>query len=116
ASTYDRLLLRFELDHDGSTAAVLDAAQASLDRQPGAAGHDLVAWALYRLGRVDEAAEQIAAARALEADDARLRFHEGAIELARGNEATGRALLESALTLGPALDPIERAEAERLLG
>lgn len=116
ASTYDRLLLRFELDHDGSTAAVLDAAQASLDRQPGAAGHDLVAWALYRLGRVDEAAEQIATARALEADDARLRFHEGAIELARGNEATGRALLESALTLGPALDPIERAEAERLLG
>ncbi|MGP1674983.1 MAG: tetratricopeptide repeat protein, partial [Candidatus Limnocylindrales bacterium] len=116
AATYDRQLLRFELDHDGSTPALLDAAKSSFDRQPGAAAHDLVAWALYRLGRFDEAAEQIAAARTLGADDARLRFHGGAIELSRGNEATGRALLESALALGPALDPIERTEAERLLG
>jgi hypothetical protein len=69
---------------------------------------------LYRLGRPAEAADEIAAARALGADDARLRFHDGAIRLANGDPAGGRAMLRSALELGPALDPLERAEAMRL--
>ncbi len=115
SSTYDRVLLRFELDHDGTSEAVLTKARASLAARPDWTGHDTVAWALYRLGRLDEAAVEIEAARALGADDARLRFHDGAIEIGRGNAAGGRALLTSALALGPALDPIERAEAERLL-
>jgi hypothetical protein len=42
-------------------------------------------------------------------------FHEGAIRLARGDRETGERLLRSALTLGPALDPIERTEASTLL-
>jgi hypothetical protein len=54
--------------------------------------------------------------RALGADDARLRFHAGAIALARGDIEAGRLSLRSALDLGPALDPIERIESERLLG
>jgi tetratricopeptide (TPR) repeat protein len=116
SKTFDRQLLRFELDHAGASDDVLDRAKASLDERPDWTGHDAVAWALYRLGRFDEAAAQMAAARALGADDARLRFHDGAIELSRGNGAEGRASLESALDLGPALDPIERAEATRLLG
>ena len=37
------------------------------------------------------------------------------IALAGGDGAAGRADLERALALGPALDPHERAEAERLL-
>jgi tetratricopeptide (TPR) repeat protein len=113
-AVYDRQLLRFELDHDGATAEVLAAAQKSLASRPDSTGHDVVAWAFYRLGRYDAAAAEIRAARAYGADDARLRFHDGAIALARGDRTRGRSLLEGSLANGPALDPIERAEASRL--
>jgi tetratricopeptide (TPR) repeat protein len=112
---FDRQLLYFELDHGGATATVLDSAMASLAARPDASGHDMVAWALYRLGRLEEAAIEIDAARANGADGARLRFHDGAIALAQGDRARGLTLIESALADGPALDPRERAEAERLL-
>lgn len=112
-AVYDRQVIQFELDHGGATTAVLDAVRASVTAQPDAAGHDLLAWALYRLGRFDEAAAEIDLARADGASDARLRFHEGAIALARGAH-DGRALLQGALADGPALGPIERGEAERL--
>jgi tetratricopeptide (TPR) repeat protein len=114
-AVYDRQLIRFELDHGSASTETLVAARASLAARPDAVGHDLVAWALYRLGRFDEAAAEIAAARADGADDARLRFHDGAIALARGDRAGGIALLQGALAAGPALDPIERAEALRLM-
>jgi tetratricopeptide (TPR) repeat protein len=115
-SVYDRQLLRFELDHDRASTDVLAAARSSLDARPDSTGHDLVAWALYRLGRFDEAALEIAAARSYGADDARLRFHDGAIALARGDVAGGRTRLAAAIDDGPALDPIERAEALELMG
>lgn len=115
ATTYDRQLLRFELDRGGGTATMLERARASLAERPDWGAHDTVAWALYRLGRFDEAAAAIAAARALGADDARLRFHEGAIVVALGAVVDGERLLTTALDLGPALDPVERAEAEGLL-
>jgi tetratricopeptide (TPR) repeat protein len=114
-AVFDRQLLRFELDHGGATPAIVDSARASLAARPDASGHDVVAWALYRLGRFGDAAIEIDAARATGADDARLRFHDGAIALAQGDRARGLALIESALADGPALDPGERAEAERLV-
>jgi len=115
-AVYDRQLLRFELDHGGATPAVLADVQASVALRPDSTGHDLGAWALYRLGRYDDAAVEIRAARAYGSDDARLRYHDGAIAIARGDRAGGQALLRSALADGPALDPIERTEVERLLG
>ncbi len=114
-AVYDRQLLRFELDHDGASSSVLASARASEAGRPDATGHDVVGWALYRLGRYDGAAREIAAARAYGANDARLRFHDGAIEMALGDRSAGNALLASAVNSGPALDPIERAEAIRLL-
>jgi tetratricopeptide (TPR) repeat protein len=115
-ATYDRQLVRFELDHGGASADVLARANDSLARRPDWSGQDTVAWALYRLGRYEEAAASIDVARSLGADDARLRFHEGAIRMSRGDAAAGTRLLRSALDLGPALERIERAEAARLLG
>jgi tetratricopeptide (TPR) repeat protein len=114
-AVYDRQLIRFELDHGGATATTLDAARATVEARPDAGGHDLLAWALYRLGRAEEAAAEISAARATGADDARLQFHDGAIALARGDRVRGLGLIEQALAGGPALDPGERTEAERLL-
>jgi len=116
STVFDRVLLRFEVDHNGATEAVLAKAQASLAARPDTTGHDAVAWTLYRLGRYDEASREIALAAADGAADARLMFHTGAITLARGDAVAGHESLKRALALGPALDPNERAEAERLLG
>ena len=116
STVYDRSLIRFELDHGPASDALLAKAQASLAARPDSSGHDTVAWALYRLGRFDAAAIEIKAAAADGAADARLQFHRGAIELAGGDAAGGHAAFQTALALGPALDPIERAEAERLIG
>jgi tetratricopeptide (TPR) repeat protein len=114
-TVYDRQLIGFELDHGGATPATLAAARASLAARPDAVGHDLVAWALHRLGRDEAAAAESDAARATGIVDARILFHAGAIALGRGDADGGRALLRQALALGPALDPAARAEATSLL-
>ncbi len=116
STVYDRVILRFELDHGGASDALLAKAQASVAARPDYTGYDTVAWALYRLGRYDEAADQITAAAVNGARDARLIFHKGAIELAQGKTDAGRGDLHRALALGPAIDPNERAEAALLLG
>jgi tetratricopeptide (TPR) repeat protein len=116
ATVFDRVLIRFDLDHGAASEATLAKARASLEAQPDASGHDIVAWSLYRLGRSSEAATESAAAGGATSADARIVFHAGAIALADGHTAAGRAALEHALALGPALDPIERAEATHLLG
>jgi tetratricopeptide (TPR) repeat protein len=116
STVFDRFLMRFELDHGGASEAILVQARTSLAARPDTTGHDAVAWALYRLGRYDEASREIARAAADGAADARLLFHAGAIALAGDDAATGRADLERALALGPALDPAERTEALRLVG
>jgi tetratricopeptide (TPR) repeat protein len=115
ATTFDRQLLRFDVDHGGATDALLARVRTSVEARPDASGHDLLAWTLYRLGRYPEASQSISAARSVGADDARLRFHDGAIQLALGDAKRGRQLLGSASDLGPALDPADRAEVARLL-
>ena len=115
STTYDRQLLRFDVDHDGTDDALLTRVRASVQARPDAAGHDLLAWTLYRLGRYADAAKEIDAARALGADDARLRFHDGAIRVALGDVDAGDALLRRAAESGPALDPLERDELAALL-
>jgi tetratricopeptide (TPR) repeat protein len=115
AATVDRQLLWFELDHGSPDDHLLDRIRVSVEARPDAAGHDLLAWSLYRSGRYREAAVSIVAARALGADDARLGFHDGAIRLALGDRERGRDLLRAADELGPALDPLERREVARLL-
>jgi tetratricopeptide (TPR) repeat protein len=115
AAVYDRQLNLFELDHGGASDGLLAAARSALEMRADAGGHDLVAWAAYRLGRFDEARRESDVALATGARDARILFHAGAIALAVGDAKEGRDLLDAALALGPALDPLERAEAGRLL-
>lgn len=110
-SVYDRQLILFDLDHGAADAATLDAARAALVLRPDAAGHDLVAWALHRLGRDNEAWLASNAAMATGAADARTLFHAGAIRMALGDAVEATRLVGVALGLGPALDPMERAEA-----
>ncbi len=114
-AVYDRQLLLFELDHDGATEALLTHAREALAARPDATGHDLVAWALYRLGRPVEALAESRLALATGTRDARIRAHAGTIEIAIGDTAAGTRDLQAALDLGPALDPLVRAETAAIL-
>ncbi len=115
-TVYDRQLILFELDHGGASDELLDHAKAALAARPDAYGHDVVAWGLYRLGRLDAASVEIAAALGTGSRDPRLVAHAGAIALARGDTTAGRQLLRQALASGPGLDPLQVAEVRRLLG
>ena len=114
-TVYDRQLLLFELDHGGASDAVLAHARAALTARPDATGHDIVAWALYRLGRPTEAVAESRLALASGTRDARILAHAGAIEIATGDLEGGTRDLQAALDLGPALDPALRAEVAALV-
>ena len=110
-SVYDRQLILFELDHDGAAGDLLERAIAGAAARPDAAGHDLVAWANYRLGRLDDAKAASDLALASGIEDARILLHAGLIRIAVGERAAGETLVRRALEFGPALDPIEEREA-----
>jgi tetratricopeptide (TPR) repeat protein len=76
---------------------------------------DALAWALYRQGRFADAQTAIGRARRYGTKDARLLFHEGAIEKALGHETVGNQLLAAALELNPKFDVTGAAEARVLL-
>jgi tetratricopeptide (TPR) repeat protein len=76
---------------------------------------DAYAWALYRAGHVDEARHVSEQALRLGTRDARLLYHAGAIALAAGDRAHGRALVTQALALNPKFDFTGAMEARRLL-
>lgn len=114
-TVYDRQLLLFELDHGGTTDALLVHAQTALAARPDATGHDVVAWAFYRLGRFDAALAESRLALATGTRDARILAHAGAIELASGQLDDGLRDARAALALGPALDPLTRTEIAALV-
>ena len=114
-TVYDRILVKFDLDHGTATTATVADARAGLAERTDAGAHDLLAWALHRTGKDTEAWTEITAALATGTGDARTQFHAGAIAASRGDTADARRFLDAALALGPALDPIERAEATRLV-
>jgi tetratricopeptide (TPR) repeat protein len=76
---------------------------------------DALAWALYRNGRFELARASIERARSFGTRDARLLFHHGAILIALGRAAEGRALVKKALAQSPKFEPQGAREAERLL-
>ena len=115
AKLFDRQILGFDLDHGGATQAVFDRAVAAAQIRPDAAGLDVVAWAAYRLGDLESARSESARALANGSIDARILYHAGAIRIAGGDVQGGRALVQRALDLGPALDPLDRHDAEALL-
>lgn len=115
ATLFDRQILGFELDHGGATQAIFDRAKAAAAIRPDAAGLDLVAWAAYRVGDLSAAADFSSRARASGSVDARILYHSGTIAIARGDIVRGRVLVRQALDLGPALDPLDRHDAETLL-
>ena len=110
---YDRQLALFELNHDGDVAEALALAERELEERKDVYGYDAYAWALLANGRAADADAAMATALALGTRDATLLYHAGAIALAVGDETRARSLLEDALGIRGALDPLsaERAAA-----
>ncbi len=77
---------------------------------------DAYAWALHRNGREADARAAIERALAHGTRDARLMYHAGAIRIASGDAAAGRAMVAAALALNPRFDLTGAREAADLIG
>jgi tetratricopeptide (TPR) repeat protein len=110
-----RTLSLFESTTARDPADALALAERERAVRDDAYTEDVYAWALFRSGRLAEARRAIDAAMRWRTPEARFAYHAGAIRIAQGERASGRALVERALALNPKFDPTGAQEARRLL-
>ena len=95
----------FLLDHDRDIPRVLREAKADIVNRRDVYGYDLLAWASYKAGRIDDARRAAQAALSQGTEDATLLYHAGMISVAAGDSATGKVLLSRAWLLNPTFTP-----------
>jgi tetratricopeptide (TPR) repeat protein len=105
----------FLLDHDRDVARVLREARADIATRRDVYGYDLLAWALFKSGRIDDARNAATAALSQSTEDATLYYHAGMIAAAAGDSTAARSLLAKALELNPLFSPTQAAVACRTL-
>ncbi|MEZ4265727.1 MAG: hypothetical protein R3F39_05060 [Myxococcota bacterium] len=108
-------LARFYSDRGEAIGEAVALAETEAKTRGGVATQDALAWALYRAGRLSEARAASDKARRHGTRDPRLLYHAGAIRVAQGEVAAGRAMIEEATTMAPGFDPVAYPEATRLL-
>jgi tetratricopeptide (TPR) repeat protein len=113
--TFHRQWGHLLLDRGRDVATVLERAEREIHVRQDVYGWDLLAWALYRSGRLSEARDKMRHALALGTRDASLFFHAGMIEAALGEPEAARRHLETALAINPYWHPLQPAEARRTL-
>lgn len=111
--THDRRTLSLFLStRRESPEEALSLARAEFAERPGPYTRDALAWALFRAGKVAEAA---ALANDLASiPDPRFRFHVGSIRMSAG-DPSGKKLVREALDANPAFDTVEAEEARQLV-
>lgn len=114
-SVHDRHIVLFAADHDRGVEGAVVAAEAALADRHDIYAYDALAWALFKSGRLDEAAMAAAQALALGTPDPRLSFHAGMIAATRGETDDARRLLTVALEGAAYLPPLQVPVAERTL-
>ena len=105
----------FQLDHGHPAGPIAERAAADLRARRDVYGHDLLAWARFREGRLPEARQAMARAMAVGVQDATLYFHSGMIERALGNDALAARRLRRALEINPGFHPRHAASARAVL-
>lgn len=117
-TVYDRQLVIFLADHERDTDTAVALAAAEIAQRTDVFGYDALAWALYRAGRLSEAAAAADEALRLGTPDGRILYHAGLIAEARGHDGDARRLLAEAESHSAALAPLQvpalRAALERL--
>ncbi len=96
--------------------AALAQAKRGFEDNPSLFGHGVVAWNLFKVGKLDEAAEEAAAALRLGSKEPFQRHHAAAIALARGDRAAAGNHLGTLLDTNPRYSAAAVADVERLAG
>lgn len=97
----DAELALFNADHKMDLNHTLELAKRAYEKRPGIFVADTLAWTYYQRGDYKNAEEYIEKALSLGTQNALLLYHAGMIQVALGNAARGRELLERALELNP---------------
>jgi tetratricopeptide (TPR) repeat protein len=110
-----RDLALFYADHDLKRKESVELAKKELEVRHDIYTWDILAWVLFKNGRVPEAADAADKALALGTGDSMLDFHAGMIELQLGQSERAQALLQRALTLNPHFHLVYAAQAQETL-
>jgi tetratricopeptide (TPR) repeat protein len=105
--TYSRQLALFWADQDINLDEALAVAQREFSVRKDIYASDLLAWCLFKKGRIDEAKAAIAEAMRLGTKDPRLFYHAGMIHMAGGNKKDGKKYLQTALQINPSFDLLQ---------
>jgi tetratricopeptide (TPR) repeat protein len=112
---YNRQIVLFSVNHDRDLAAALALATQELAVRKDVYGYDAYAWALLANGRSADADAAMQHALGLGTRDALLWYHAGVIASNVGDTARAKTLLEEAVSLPGALDPLSASQATAAL-
>ena len=98
---YNRELAYFYADHDIKLTEALDLAKRELDYRKDIYAYDLLAWNLYKNGKLAEARDAIEEALKLGTKDAKLFYHAGMIHYRLGDQDKAKEFLNRALSTNP---------------
>jgi tetratricopeptide (TPR) repeat protein len=109
-----RHLIYYWLDHDKNVEEALGHAQEERQQRRDIFTCDLLAWALFKNGKLSEARTAVAEALRLGTKDARIDYHAGMIDVHLGSIESGIRYLERALR-GNGLDALQTKAAQKTL-
>jgi tetratricopeptide (TPR) repeat protein len=112
---HNRDLALFYADHDMKLTEALDLAQKELEVRHDIYTWDALAWALYKSGKLSEAAKASEKAMRFGTRDSLLLFHAGMIAEELGQREQARVELKQALQINPHFHPIYATIAEQKL-
>src|ERR1700739_1315501 len=112
---HNRDLAIFYADHDMKLSEALDLARKELEVRRDVYTWDALAWALYKNGKLIEAAEASGKALHFGTRDSLLLFHAGMIAEGLGKHEQARSELKQALEINPHFHPIYAAAAQQRL-
>ena len=109
-----RTLAAFLANRDRDSSHALALIEDELTERGGPETEDVHAWALYRVGRFEDALAASDRGLATGTKEALLLYHAGAIRVALGRRGEGLALIEAALSLNPSFDARSLAEIDAM--
>ncbi|MAU00469.1 MAG: hypothetical protein CL608_25280 [Anaerolineaceae bacterium] len=110
-----RHLALFYANHDINLDSALSAAEAELASRPDVYGYDVLAWTLFKNGRLNEAATANEQALKLGTPEALFYYHAGMIAAAQGDTNQAKQHLSHALELNPHFDFLQAKIAQETL-
>lgn len=112
---YNRELVLYDANHDHKLEEALNLAQTELAVRKDIYGYDAFAWALYKNGRYEQAANAMDQAMKLGTHDALLYYHAGMIYAGVGNRSRAQSMLSLALSINPHFDLLQAQIARTTL-